>query len=98
MLLSDIREGSGALFCLTNRTECCSQEAGGERGLWRLPDGTLANETTSPYRIRGFSSLFLNNRMSNTVSLPIGIYSCVIPDDEDIIRTLYIGVYSIEGM
>ena len=41
MLLSDIGEDSSGLFCLTDRTQCCSKAAAGEgRGLWRFPNGS----------------------------------------------------------
>ena len=88
----DIGEGSGALYCLTDRTQCCSTEAGGELGVWRSPDGSdVSGSTTADiYLVRGFSSLLLNRR-SSAVG-PTGVYTCVIPDAGGDLRTLYIGV------
>ena len=88
----DIREGSGALYCLTDKTQCCSTAAEGELGVWRSPDGSdVSGSTTADvYLVRGFSSLLLNRR-SSAVG-PTGVYTCVIPDAGNILRTLYIGV------
>ena len=41
VLLGDIGEGSSGLYCLTDREQCCSTEARGNRGLWRSPDGVV---------------------------------------------------------
>ena len=89
----DIGEGSGALYCLTDRTQCCSTEAGEELGVWRSPDGSdVSGSTTADvYIVRGFSSLLLNSRSS--VVGPTGVYTCVIPDAGNNNRTLYIGLY-----
>ena len=38
VLLGDIGEGSNALFCLTNRMQCCSPETV-NRGRWDFPPG-----------------------------------------------------------
>ena len=96
VLLSEIREGNSALYCLTDRTACCSIAAGGSRGAWRFPNGTfIENNFPNIYRTRGFSSLFLNRR-SSAVG-PTGVYTCLIPDARNILRTFYIGVYSAGG-
>ena len=90
----DLGEDSGALYCLTDRTQCCSTEAGGELGVWRSPDGSdVSGSTTADvYLVRGFSSLLLNRR-SSAVGLT-GVYTCVIPDAGNVLRTLYIGVWN----
>ena len=89
----DIGESSGALYCLTDRTQCCSTEAGGELGVWRSPDGSdVSGSTTADvYLVRGFSSLLLNRR-SSAVG-PTGVYTCLIRDAVNDPRTLYIGLY-----
>ena len=93
VLLSDIGEGSSALYCLTDRTQCCSSAAGGQRGGWGAPDSTLLDENSQNfYRTRGYSSLLLNRR-SSAVG-PTGVYTSLIPDARDVVRTLYLGVYS----
>ena len=95
MLLSDIGEGSSALFCLTDRTQCCSTTAGGERhGAWRFPNGSEVIQGSMSgdiYYDRSYSSVILNRR-NNTVG-PTGIYACAIPSEADFLTALYIGVY-----
>jgi hypothetical protein len=94
VLLSDIGEGSGALYCLTDRTLCCGANTGGaNRGIWRFPDGTNVeeNSTADIYFIRSFSSLPLSRR-SSAVG-PTGVYTCVIPDASDILKNVAIEMY-----
>ena len=91
VLLSDIGEGSSALYCLTDGELCCSTEAGGNRGQWTLPDGSSSDSNLE--FVKGFSSLLLNRR-SSAVG-PTGVYRCLIPDAVNIFRTLYIGIYDI---
>ena len=91
VLLSDIGEGSSALYCLTDRELCCSLEAGAYRGRWDFPHGggsVDADATADTYSSRGFSS-FLLNRRSGAVG-PTGVYACLIPDAGNILRTLFI--------
>ena len=91
-LLSDIGEGTRALYCLTSRTQCCSTEVGEEHGRWTLPDGSNSDDTrTNLYFVRGYSSLLLNRR-SSAVG-PTGVYMCEIPDAMNVPRNLYIGIY-----
>ena len=89
----DIGEGSGALYCLTDRTQCCLTEAGGELGVWRSPDGSdVSGSTTADvYLVRGFSSLLLNRR-SSAVG-PTGVYRCLVPNAGNVARTLSAGLY-----
>jgi phage baseplate assembly protein gpV len=88
VFLRDIREGSNALTCLTERELCCSYSAGARRGTWRFPDGTNVGEDTAAgvYFTRGPSSLYLNKK-EDAVG-PTGVYTCVIPDAENIVLTL----------
>ena len=96
MLLSDIGEGSNALFCLTDRTQCCTTEAGDPRGSWRFPTGSSVprdNTNLDFYAIRGYSSIHLNRR-SDAVA-PTGIFICKLPDEATGSgMNLLIGVYS----
>jgi hypothetical protein len=81
VVLGNIGEGSDALYCLTNRTQCCGISTGGaNRGIWKFPDGSNVGDgtTTDVYFTRGFSSLLLNRRSSAVV--PTGAYRCLIPD------------------
>jgi hypothetical protein len=90
--LSEIEEGSSALYCLTNRELCCSSEAGQSRGAWRFPNNLGVGEDTTAdiYFTRGFSSLLLNRR-SSAVG-PTGVYTCLIPDAGDVLRTLTVAI------
>ena len=95
MLLSDIGEGSNALFCLTDRTQCCTTEAGDARGSWRFPNGSAVTRDDADLSfdaIRGYSSIHLNRRSDAVV--PTGIYICRLPDEATGSgRNMYIGVY-----
>jgi hypothetical protein len=93
VVLGNIGEGSDALYCLTNRTQCCGISTGGvNRGIWKFPDGTNVEEDTTAdiYFTRGFSSIHLNRR-SSAVG-PTGVYTCVIPDAGNVPRTLTITI------
>ena len=91
MLFSDIGEGGEALYCLTERIQCCSAES----GQWRLPDNSAVSENTSSdlYQGRGASFVALKRR-SNVMS-PTGVYTCMILDSMNVLRTLSIGLYDI---
>ena len=93
VLLRDIGEGSNALFCLTDRSQCCSN--GQRRGAWVFPDGTLVTDTNGFYLSRGLSSLHLNRRI-NAMG-PTGIFKCEIPDQANVLMNMYIGVYDDAG-
>ena len=89
VVLSDIGEGSEALFCLTPSTDCCTS-----RGTWRQPGGSAVSTSTSGsagfYFSRGSGSLPLNRRSSATG--PTGIFRCLVPPGRPA-QTLYIGLY-----
>ena len=92
MLLNSIGEGSNALFCLTNRRNCCTTEAGLEQGGWRFPNDTNVKNSDEFYKTRGYSLVLLNRR--SNASEPTGIYTCRIPTNQSEINTnLSIGVY-----
>ena len=99
MLLSDIGEGSNALFCLTDRTQCCTPEAGDARGSWRFPNGSILTRDDADlsfYAIRGYSSISLNRRSDAVVST--GIFICRLPDEATGSgMNLSIGVYDNAG-
>ena len=98
MLLSDIGEDSDALFCLTDRRQCCTDNADGEG--WTLPDNTAVstNDVSDFYLARGLSSLRLN-RMSS-VTAPTGIFTCFIrvaDSGGQVQEQLYLGAYNNEN-
>ena len=97
MLLSDIGEGSNALFCLINRTQCCITEADLNLGGWQFPNSSIVETTNNYkfYRTRGYSSVLLNRR-SNALE-PTGIFTCTIPTNQSQDTNLYIGVYDDAG-
>ena len=89
MLLSGIGVGSNALYCLTDREQCCSTAAGRSRGLWRVPGvPNIPENNGSIYVSRHLSSLSLNIRSGG----PTGVYMCLIPDAGNVLRTLSINV------
>jgi hypothetical protein len=96
VLLSDVGEGGGALYCLTDSESCCGNETGGaDRGLWQFPNGSNVmgeNTTADIYFTRGFSSLLLNRRSSTVRST--GVYTCLIPDAGGALRNYNARVYS----
>ena len=88
MLLSEIGEGSNALFCLTDRTQCCTTEAGLNKGGWRFPNDTsvILNDTNYHfYRVRGYSSVSLNRR--SEALRPTGTFTCRIPNSHSQLNT-----------
>ena len=98
MLLSEIGDESDALFCLTDRGQCCTDNAVGEG--WILPDNTSVNVDMSSdfYLARGLSSLRLN-RMSS-VTAPTGIFTCSIRIAGSgglVQEQLYLGAYNNEN-
>ena len=91
VLLSDIGEGSNALYCLTDWEECCSDAAGGRRrGMWKFPGGANVGSDSGAliYSRRRFSSISLNIRGGSTT----GLYKCMIPVAGDVLRTLSINI------
>ena len=95
-MLEDIGEGDDALLCITNQSACCrSNDTGGNAsGNWYFPNGNRVPSAPGVgwdiYRSRGQLVVRLNRRRGGVE----GIYSCVIPDAMNVIRTIYIGVYS----
>ena len=91
--LTDIGEGSGALYCLTNSTSCCQSADTGssDLGQWILSNGYVPN--SSGFFIERGPSVVLLNHKANEMG-PTGIYTCRVPDASGVNRTMYIGVDS----
>ena len=95
MTLEAIGEGNDtALLCMTNLTACCRPPHTGDMlGSWFFPNKTKIlsnNHSTDFYRDRGQMVVRLKRRISGVE----GIYRCDIPDAMNVIRTIYIGLYS----
>ena len=94
--LDEIGEDSAALFCLTNKTDCCSMKdppGVGGIGEWFFPDGNSVNNEDSGddiYRGRGPSFVHLQRRNNAQTT---GVFRCEVPDASGTIQSLYVGVY-----
>ena len=98
-MLEDIGEGDDALLCITNQTACCRLPYTGEMGPpalgnWFFPNGTRVPSASGGeqdiYRTRDQMEVSMHHRRGGVE----GIYRCEIPDAMNVIRTIYIGVYS----
>ena len=109
MLLSDIGEGSNALICSTDRTQCCSRLCSELCSGWKFPNGSFVNSgsamdtdndedtDTDNDRTRNCRTIHLNRR--RTLELT-GIFTCRILTSQSEINAciyLYIGVYDDAG-
>ena len=86
----EIGQGSGSLFCLTNKTNCCDAHL----GSWILPNGNKAatpdESDSSVNQHYGIQSVQLERQRE-----PIeGIYLCNISDADSEVKQLYVGVYA----
>ena len=92
--ITDIGEGDMSLYCITSRSECCRSSDGGESGNWFLPgqDNAIKNISSADFSRREPRAVVLDRR-SNAV-VPIGLYRCEVPDADNTLQSLYIGVYT----
>ena len=93
----DIGERGLALFCFTNKRDCCRHDIKANRlGEWYWPNRTTMGVATGSnmYRDRGNSVVSLNRK--NNVTLPSGVYECEIPDEHDNITNLFVGIYPMD--
>ena len=97
--LTAIGADNNALICLTNFTACCrNSDTGGtgSLGKWRMPDGSLvpggaSGSTANIIRTRGASAVLLHRR--NYVMVPMGLFTCEVPDASGVLRFVYIYIY-----
>ena len=90
---TEIGEGTMALFCFTNKSNCCS-EPFGLSGEWYFPNGSAVEKQFNGgalYRNRGPSVIRLNQK--NTSLSPAGIFHCEIPLENGRNWSLYAGIY-----
>ena len=87
--IADIGTGVDALHCITNRMQCCRDSASGD---WYLPGQITPIEGNGENfsRSRWPSAVLIHRR--NSATEPKGLYRCEIPNSDDMIRSLYIGV------
>ena len=95
MTLNDIGEGDAtALLCHTDQPQCCRPPHGNSaQGNWFFPNGSRVPSTGQQWefhRTRGQMRVLLHRRRGGVE----GVYRCEIPDEQDIIKRIYIGVYT----
>lgn len=76
-----------ALFCLTNRLSCCSDETSGS---WYSPDGSRVSTAGSFYQsyIPERQAIALHRTIT---AYSNGLFTCAILDKDNVTRHLYIG-------
>ena len=90
--MDEIGVGAMSLLCFTNKLDCCG-EVRMRSGEWYFPNKSrvpVRNEGVI-YRDRGASVVRLNWR--NYPNPPTGVFRCQIPDMNDIMKNVYVGVY-----
>ena len=102
MNLNDIGLDDNALFCYTNLNTCCrsvDNPNGGSQGSWRFPEGKPVDSLN-----RADNNVFTRNRNEHALVLhraistvgPSGIFTCVIPDSNNIVQQVYFGIYDFD--
>ena len=90
-----------ALFCSTDREDCCTDEFT-IAGNWFLPNGSKLPSTTNTQSLSitlGNQTVGLNVTNSHELPTGSGIYHCEMMDGENVTHYLYAGIYpENEGM
>lgn len=84
--------GQAALLCFTNNTDCCDH-SNIEVGQWFFPDGSVIGDEAGAVEINRNSSVLGLNRRSNNITFPVGIFQCEIPDINETVQNIFIGIY-----
>ena len=88
---SEIGEGSGSLFCLTNKTNCCEAS---NSGNWVDPDNStvsLSLNITGVYQGHRKHSILLQHQgMAPALK---GIFRCDVEDASNQMQHVYVGIY-----
>ena len=91
--IDDIGEGSSALLCHTDRTDCCS---GANRyGEFIYPNNVavgILSAGEAMYRNRGIQMIRLNRNRNSPLSPQTGLYRCVIPDSNGVPQSISINI------
>ena len=88
--LTNIGEGISALYCKTDKEECCGVVPN-RFGQFYYPSGVqvpIANRQQGFYRNRGDQIIRLNRREG--ITSPTGTYRCEIPNADDEMVKIYI--------
>ena len=95
--VDDIGQGDNALFCNTDKNDCCDR-AHGRAGEWYFPNRTQV-QTEGVARAISSSSYFFRNRGQrvirlNRVNNPLerGRFQCEVPNAEEEMQTLHINI------
>ena len=100
--LIDIGLNDNALFCYTNLSTCCrsvDNPNGVSQGSWMFPEGNTVGslsiaDSNKFSRNRSERAVVLHRRTS--ASRPTGIFTCVIPDRNNVVQQVYFGIYNID--
>lgn len=90
--LVDIEEGENALFCKTNKEDCCGNPPN-RFGEFYYPNGVqvpIKKQLHGLYRNRDNKFIRLNRKAG--VSSPLGRYRCEIPDADSVLQNVYINL------
>ena len=88
---------NSGLQCITDKRLCCRKP--NKVGQWLFPDGEnvpiLANSETF-YRNRGSGGRVNLNRRNANVTMPTGLFCCVVPDVNDDMQTVCANIRELE--
>jgi hypothetical protein len=88
--ISEVGEGTGALYCRTDKEECCGTLPN-RFGQFYYPNGVqvpINSRQQGFYRNRGNQIIRLNRREG--ITSPTGTYRCEIPNADDEVVKIYI--------
>lgn len=81
------------LICTTDKTPCCATQAN-ITGYWFFPNETIvsSNSSNHVFTSRGDDqTVKLNYRGGEFIP---GIYRCQVPDEQNVMQNVYVGIYS----
>ena len=82
-----------ALLCFTDLNHCCSGTDEHTLGIWYFPNESFVGDQHSGnglYLSRGPSVLRLHRK--NNVTMPVGVFHCLIPDASEITQNVHVRV------
>ena len=96
MDVHDIGINQAALFCNTDKTDCCG-EVPNRVGEWYYPNGTKVgteggSQADEFYRNRGTQVIRLNRRNDIVTGRHPGLFRCEVPDADNITQNIYINI------